>query len=103
MKFAVTVYVRGERADDSEPTWELRILSVDAMTEGEASEKAADFARNSEVEYLAGDGVGIRWRFVAIGQIQGFDPEELGDGSEILSMFLKNQEAVSMLASFDED
>ena len=67
------------------------------------SEKAAEFARNSEVEYLAGDGVGIRWRFVAIGQIQGFDPEELGDGSEILSMFLKNQEAVSMLASFDED
>lgn len=103
MKFAVGVLIRGARADGMSTTWEYLVLLVDAISEDAASEKAAQYARQRDSEYLTSDNINMRWKFESVHHVQPLNLMEITDGGEMFSFFLKNEEAISLLSSFDDD
>ncbi|NIU00454.1 MAG: DUF4288 domain-containing protein [Nitrosopumilaceae archaeon] len=87
---------------DDEPLWEERIVLVEAVSEEEAQKKGENIGKNSEETYEAQKGDIVSWKFIKVQSICSIDEENIKDGTELFSRFLKDSEARSLLTPFDD-
>lgn len=101
MYFSVSLLYVAERENNDAPLWEERIILVNAVDEVEAEVKAKQYALEEEVSYKTDNGSTVKWVFRQIERIYMID-DELVDGAELFSRFLRDSEVKSMLKPFDE-
>lgn len=93
---------KSERGDSQSPLWEERIVLVFAIDENEAKQKATALATEYESEYTVLGGAKVKWKFHQIERVFSID-DDLKDGAELFSRFLRNDEAKSILTPFDDE
>lgn len=93
---------KSERGDSQSPLWEERIVLVSAIDEKEAKEKATALATEYESEFTVSGGAKVKWNFHQIERVFSID-DNLQDGAELFSRFLRNDEAESILTPFDDE
>ena len=101
MYYSANILFKSEGSDTEEPLWEERILLVAALDELEAEEKARNYAIKNEVEYKVTGNASVVWKFYQIERVYLID-DELEDGAELFSRFLRNSEVESLLTPFDD-
>jgi Domain of unknown function (DUF4288) len=90
-----------------EALWEERIILITAETEEQARQKGRNLGENAELEYSVGGQVGtnsdvVRWTFVQVERVCHVDSDDLSDGTELFSRFLRDSEVKSLLTPFDD-
>jgi hypothetical protein len=75
---------------------------VDANDAAEAEEKAYHFGRRHESRYVAVDGNEVRWQCVAVHKVQPVAQDDAQEIAEIFSLFLRDNEARSILEPIDD-
>lgn len=88
-------------ASDDEPLWEESIYLIDADSKEAATLKAEIIGRSAEVSYSMHHGDSIRWTFFKVERIHEIE-EQIEDGVEIFSRFLRDSEVKSILTPFEE-
>lgn len=101
MNYAVSILFSSTRDDNSEPLWEERIILVKAIDEGDAKSKAEAIGREENHRYKASSGANVKWRFAQVERVCSID-EDIGNGTELFSRFLRESEAKSILTPFDD-
>ncbi|MEJ2365322.1 MAG: DUF4288 domain-containing protein [Deltaproteobacteria bacterium] len=101
MYFSVSLLYEAVRENNDAPLWEERIILINAIDEVEAEGKAKQYAHKEEISYETGNGSRVKWVFRQVERIYMID-DELGDGAEVFSRFLRDSEVKSMLTPFDE-
>ena len=99
MFYSVNVYLKSECDDDSPSLWEERILLVSAFSEEEAINKANKYC-DEDYSYKVESGATIHWSLYKVDRAYLID--ELKDGAELFSRFVKEQEALSLLTPFED-
>lgn len=99
MFYSVNVYLKSESDDSSSALWEERILLVSALSEEEAINKANKYC-DEDYSYKVESGATVYWSLYKVDRAYLID--ELEDGAELFSRFIKEQEALSLLTSFDD-
>lgn len=104
MKYSVSILLHTSPVDapDAHQLWEERILLIFADDEEEANQKAEAIARKHEFNYENVEGNMLTVKFECIERTCLID-DELVDGCEIFSRFLRDSEARSLLEPFDEN
>ncbi|MFS1524429.1 DUF4288 domain-containing protein [Microbulbifer sp. 2304DJ12-6] len=102
MYYSVSLMYKSERSDSEPPLWEERIILVSATDEVEAEEKAKKSTREYESEFITSDSVEIAWKFHQVERVFPID-DDIEDGAELFSRFLRQSEAESLLAPFDDN
>ncbi|MCU7893350.1 MAG: DUF4288 domain-containing protein [Candidatus Thiodiazotropha sp. (ex Ustalcina ferruginea)] len=92
---------KSERSDSESPLWEERIIMVSALDEIEAEKKAIKFAKKYETTFDATNSVKVTWSFYQVERVFAID-DDIEDGVELFSRFLRNTEALSILTPFDD-
>ena len=82
--------------------WEESIRLVDAESEDMALKKAQIIGANEKVAYLAQEGDKVTWEFVRVDRVFEISDEQLRNGAELFSRFLRKSEVESMLKPFDD-
>ncbi len=103
MWYSVATLAVADRDPNSaaEPLWEEQIFLVNAESEEDARHKAELLAQRDECEYAVVDGSSVRWRFSCISKVYPVVDQEIRDGVEIFSRFLKDSEVKSLLKPID--
>ena len=100
MWYSVNLLFKGSReASDSEPLWEETIRLVEAETEADAQRKAEAIALRDETSYST-RGDRVSWRFDRVERVCAI--EDLKDGCELFSRFLRDAEVASLLTPFGD-
>ncbi|HEY6351868.1 MAG TPA: DUF4288 domain-containing protein [Candidatus Angelobacter sp.] len=99
MWYSVSTFAVAQRDQHSvkEPLWEEQIFLVDAESENDAKHKAELLAQRDECEYTVRNGSSLTWRFNCVSKVYKLPDEDIRDGVEIFSRFLKDSEAKSLL------
>lgn len=88
---------------EPKPTiWEERILLISAGSDAEARNKAEQIGNSSAQTYQVEDGL-VVWNFERVERVYSVEQEELADGTEVFSRFLRDSEVTSLLTPFDDD
>ena len=98
MYYSVNLMYKTERSDSEPSLWEERIILVSAMDEVEAEEKAKKGAGEYECEYIVSNSVKVTWKFHQVERVC-FIEDNIEDGVELFSRFLRQIEAESILTS----
>lgn len=91
---------------ENPPLWEQSILLFQATSKLEAEEKAKNIGKSEEHEYFVEDGPSedlkgiLRWTFEWVKVVDVGD--EVKDGVEVFSTFLRNEAIDSFLKPFKE-
>jgi hypothetical protein len=87
---------------EPKPTiWEESIRLIQANTEAEAHQRADRIGTSCSHTYNVQGGTVI-WQFERVQSIYPIEEDELRDGLELFSRFLKDSEARSLLEPFDD-
>jgi hypothetical protein len=92
MYAAVLVYVSSSPAPGYQPLYEETVTLVRADSVSHAEQRARDFARARETEYLNEQGESIRWTFEHLIDVSEVS-DGLGDGAEVYTRHFRNYEA----------
>ena len=101
MYYSVSLMYKNIRNDSREPLWEESIILISAMDEDEAKLKAITLAKNQESEYKTRSSTIVKWKLYKVERIFSIE-DDLVNGTELFSRFLKESEARSLLESFDD-
>lgn len=101
MYYAVNLMYKSERTDSNAPLWEERIILVSAFDETEAESKALKYSKIEEAQFDTVDSTKVSWKFAQIERVYAID-DDLEDGVELFSRFLRNSEAESILTPFED-
>ena len=101
MYYSVNLMYKSESTDSGPPLWEERIILVSAIDEIEAEEKAKKNAVEYECEYTASDSVKVAWKFYQVERVCLIE-DNIEDGVELFSRFLRQSEAESILTPFED-
>jgi hypothetical protein len=97
MKYAATILVRAEPTTGRSPLWELVVLCIEADDEEDARAKALELSERYVSDYKTVSGDRLRWRPEAVHAIQQLEPFPPEHGSELLSIFLRDDLARSLM------
>jgi hypothetical protein len=86
---------------DTHLLWEERMFLVFADSEEDARVQAESIARKHELQYENADGVTVVSRFECVERVCSVS-DELSNGCELFSRFLRDSEARSLLQPFDD-
>ena len=81
--------------------WEEQIVLFWAGSEAGAREKAEVFGRRHEHAYQSATGDQVQWKFRAVQSIFELIDQELKDGTEAFSRFVRPAEAQSLLTDLE--
>lgn len=84
-----------------EVLWEESIRLIQASTEEEAAQRAEALGKRTEAQYKVKDDK-VRWTFVRIERVCEIDPQQLTDGTELFSRFLRDSEVESLSRPFED-
>lgn len=104
MWYAVNMMYRSEHKPpipENQILWEESLVLFDASNEEEAKKKAHQLVTTGEAAYTSSTGDEVCWQFVEIQKVYQIG-EDLRDGVELFSRFLRNSEANSLLQPFSE-
>jgi hypothetical protein len=88
---------------ESEPTlWEESVRLIQAPTEAEARAAAERIGRSGAHSYEVESGT-VSWTFEGIERVYLIEDEELRNGSEVFSRFLRDAEVKSLLTPFSDE
>lgn len=76
--------------------WQLIVVCVEADSEEAARRKAESISERYECEYDTATGTRLRWTFDSIDSVQLVHPFPPGDGAEVFSRFLRDEEVRSL-------
>ena|SRR5712671_1527531 len=98
MWFCVSTLSVAERSgsDQQEPIWEEQLFLVNAEDQNEARSKAEVFGKREHCTYKVQGGSTVTWKFHSTGKIYELPVQELADGAEVFSRFLKGSEVRSL-------
>ena len=82
--------------------WEEVIFLVNANDETDAEDKIRNKLMNENCEYLAQSGETIKWEFDSILMTYEILSDQIADGTELFSRFLKKEEVASLKTPFDD-
>ncbi|MGE5409826.1 MAG: DUF4288 domain-containing protein [Clostridiales bacterium] len=88
---------------EAEQLWEETIVLFLAKNEEEAEEKARLLGLNSEHEYESVTRDMVKWEFRHILSIQEVLTDNISDGAEVFSRYLRASEAISLRTPFNEE
>ena len=88
---------------DSDSLWEEQLVLIEAGSEESARAEGLRRASQPRAAYKNNDGVTISWRFVKIDRIYEIGNEQLTNGTEIFSRFLRDSEARSLMTPFSDE
>jgi hypothetical protein len=88
---------------EAEQLWEETIVLFLAKDEEEADEKARLLGVNSEHEYKSVSKDIVKWKFRHIQSIQEVLSDNISDGTEVFSRFLKVSEVSSLRIPFEDE
>jgi hypothetical protein len=91
-----------EGSSREDPLWEYMVLMVTASDAAAAEERAYRYGRDRETQYVSADGKEVRWRCVAVHKVQVVEDGDLRDVCEIFNLFLRDNEAKSILEPIDD-
>jgi len=103
MFYSVSLFFKGLHEDGTQKVWEERIILIDAEDESQVEKKAKSLANEYEVEYRTANGDLLKWVFVDIGSIFEIESSQIEGGVELFSRFIKESEAESLLAPFEDE
>ncbi|MCP4553581.1 MAG: DUF4288 domain-containing protein [Bacteroidetes bacterium] len=87
----------------SNPLWEERIILIDADSEEDAHRKGELIGNQEAVSYKA-KGTIVEWRFECIERVYVIEVDnEVKNGTELFSRFLRDSEVKSLLTPFDDE
>ena len=89
--------------DLEEELWEESFFLIQASTQQEAFEKAEAIGKEQECSYLVTVGDSAHWSFVKVERVVEVMQENLCDGAELFSRFLRSKEAISLLTPIEEN
>ncbi len=101
--YSVSLLFKSEHAKkpDTDPLWEERIVLVKANSEEDAKRDGLRIGKQAEHEYaVIGDTV--RWTFVQNERVYQIEDENLKNGTELFSRFLRDSEVKSILTPFED-
>ena len=75
--------------ENDQPLREESIRVLLSESEAEARAKAAEVGTEAEHEYLNEQGQKVRWRFVAVLEVQDLCADALTDGMEVFSVLFR--------------
>ena len=101
MHYSVNLMYKSERTDSEPPLWEERIILVSAIDEIEAEEKAKKSIVTNEWEFTVSDSVKVTWKFHQVESVCLIE-DNIEDGVELFSRFLRQSEAESILTPFED-
>lgn len=86
--------------------WEERIILINSGSEIEARNEGLRIGKSEEHEYLVASDINdqdgmIRWSFIQIERICKIESDNLVNGQEIFTRYLRNSEVESILIPFD--
>jgi hypothetical protein len=84
------------------PVWEESIRLVEAETEADARTEAERLGRAEAVVYQTQNDV-VLWTFEGVERVYKIDKDELQNGTEVFSRFLRDSEVTSLLTPFDAE
>jgi hypothetical protein len=101
MWFGASLLYRSSEPLDEQSTrlFEERIIVVDAADEGEAWKKANEHGPALEERYTNAEGRRVEWTFERIVEVQAIQEEQISDGVEVFSRFLRQDEVDSLTGS----
>ncbi len=105
MWYSASLFFEGVHTDAQgkhENLWEESIYLIFADTQESASEKANAIGVKSQMNYAVSEKDSVNWRFIKVERIVPIDVDELKDGTELLSRFLRASEARSLLTPFED-
>ena len=103
MWFSASVITRSEKKDDPFILFEESIYLLQAEDDDDAWKKAEEKGRLSEQSYEAISGDMVTWVFDRVLSVFELFDEEVKDGTEIFSRFLKEEEVKSLQTPFEGD
>jgi len=94
-RYFACLYFESHVDDESNalPLTEESVRLVIADDESRACEKAEEFGKMTEHEYLNEEGSKVSWRFVRVVDVQEFCEEEFDDGVEVYSRLNRGQDS----------
>ena len=103
MWYGVSLLYKSVRTppESDPPLWEESVRLIRAPTEAEARDVAERIGRSGDHSYETEDGW-VRWTFERIERVFSIGDEELRNGSEVFSRFLKDAEVESLLTPFSD-
>jgi hypothetical protein len=100
MKFAVPLFYRGVRDDETSPVWQLTVYLIEADDEEQARAKAMELGHRREVAYRAVVGGHIRWQVASVGEVNLLE-DHLKSEVELFSTFLSESAASALQEPID--
>ena len=88
--------------DARQPIWEESIRLIEAETDADARNEAERIGRSEKVAYQAQNDV-VLWTFERVERVCPIDKDELENGVELFSRFLRESEVMSLLTPFDDE
>jgi len=86
--FVARLLIQSAIGDAREPgLCEEEIRLLHAASAGEAYEKAIQYGRANECEYLNGEGQRVVWTFVGLQDLYRLEEQEIVDGLEVATVF----------------
>jgi hypothetical protein len=82
--------------------WEESIRLIQADTSELALKKANFIGAGEKVNYIVHSGDTVTWEFVKVERVYEIMDEQIKDGTELFSRFLRDSEAESLLTPFNE-
>ena len=82
--------------------WEEQIVLIEAEDELAAKQKAVKLGKTGELEYRNQTGELLRWSFEQVERLYEVEGNELKDGTELFSRFLRDSEVKSILTPFND-
>src|ERR1043166_3776490 len=81
--------------------WEETIVLIHSQTERSARQKAEQWAKRAEHEYVSANGDRVRWVFRCVERVAPIEADGLVHGVELFSRFLKAKEVRSILSKIE--
>jgi hypothetical protein len=101
MWFGVSLLYRSSEPLDEQGTrlYEERIIVLDAADEGEAWKRANEHGPSLEERYTNAEGNWVTWTFERTIEVKAILEDQIADGVEVFSRFLRQDEVDSLTGS----
>jgi hypothetical protein len=102
--FTAALFFKGnDSAGEDSVLWEERFVLLEADTEQEAMLKVQQYGELGAVSYQTATGGEFCWKFSHVGRIFSVQSDNLINGVEIFSRFLRPSEVASLSEPFPDD